>query len=129
MCKGLNATLARETAFSLAHYNTYRFLKDDFFMSTFNVDSTFIPAFLAGAFAITLSQPLEVIRSKVSLNSQISMSDCAKRIWAGQGWRGFFIGFIPRFCRKPINSGICWTVIESIKEYWALRKNPHLLTL
>jgi hypothetical protein len=67
MCKGFNATLVRESVFSLIHYNAYRFLKDDIFNRALGIDSAFYPAFLAGALAITLSQPFEVIRSKVSL--------------------------------------------------------------
>ena len=116
MCKGLKATLARETIFSMVHYNMYRFLKDDLFLEKMKIDATFLPAFLAGAFAITVSQPLEVVRSMVSFTGQISMTECIRSIWMNQGWRGFFVGFIPRLCRKPINSGICWTIMESVKE-------------
>jgi hypothetical protein len=32
-----------------------------------------------------------------------------------QGWKGFFIGFLPRLLRKPINSGICWSILETVK--------------
>ena len=118
MVKGLKATLARETLYSLVHYNSYRFLKDEIFMEKMKIDTTFIPAFLAGTFAITISQPLEVIRSLVSFRGSISMNECARSIWTSNGWRGFFIGFLPRLCRKPINSGICWTILESVKEAW-----------
>ena len=117
MCKGLKATLARETLFSLVHYNSYRFLKDDIFMHKFNMDTAFFPAFLAGVFAISVSQPLEVVRSMVSFKGEITMTECFQKVWAKQGWRGFFVGFIPRMCRKPINSGICWTIMETVKEY------------
>lgn len=67
MMKGFNATLIRESVFSLIHYNAYRFLKDDIFKTALGIDSAFTPAFLAGALAITISQPFEVLRSKVSL--------------------------------------------------------------
>ena len=112
---GLNATLVRELVYSLLHYNTYRFLKDDVLMTGFNIDSAFIPAFFAGTLAITLSQPFEVIRSKVSTNKNITMIECCKRVFLEQGWRGYFIGYLPRLCRKPINSGICWTLLETFK--------------
>ena len=61
-------------------------------------------------------QPLEVIRSLVSFKGSITMSECIRSVWLNKGWRGFFIGFVPRLCRKPINSGICWTILESVKE-------------
>lgn len=57
LCKGLNATLVRESIYSLLHYTTYRFLKDDIFKSTLGVETAFAPAFLAGAVAISFSQP------------------------------------------------------------------------
>ena len=55
--KGLNATLVRESVYSLLHYTTYRFLKDEVFYSMLGIDSNFIPAFLAGTMAISFSQP------------------------------------------------------------------------
>lgn len=109
--KGLNATLARELVYSLLHYNSYRFLKDDILMAKFNIDSAFISAFFAGMIAITLSQPLDVIRSKVSTNKNLTMIECGRKIILEQGWKGYFTGYIPRLCRKPINSGICWTLL------------------
>lgn len=80
-------------------------------MSKMNIDSAFISAFFAGIIAITLSQPFEVIRSKVSINKNLKMMECGKRIFYEQGWKGYFVGYIPRLCRKPINSGICWMLL------------------
>jgi len=37
-------------------------------MEKFQTKSAFIPAFLAGVVAITISQPFEVIRSKIALS-------------------------------------------------------------
>lgn len=47
----------REGAYTLFHYNTYRYLKDDIFRDQMNTNATFIPAFVAGLVAITVSQP------------------------------------------------------------------------
>ena len=85
-------------------------------MNKFNIDSAFVPAFFAGTMAITLSQPLEVIRSKVSINGNLLIGECWKEILREHGWKGFFSGFLPRLCRKPINSGICWGLLEGLKE-------------
>lgn len=57
MLKGFNATFVRQSVFSLVHYNTYRFLKDDIFKTALGIDTAFWPAFLAGTLAITMSQP------------------------------------------------------------------------
>lgn len=114
ICKGLNATLVRESIYSLLHYTTYRFLKDEIFSAGLGINSNFIPAFLAGTVAISFSQPFEVIRSRVSTGFGISITECSSQIWHNQGWRGFYMGFIPRLLRKPINSGICWTVLENL---------------
>jgi hypothetical protein len=28
------------------------------------------------------------------------------------------VGFVPRLCRKPINSGICWSILETVNNQW-----------
>lgn len=55
--QGLGTSIARETLYTLFHYNTYRFLKDDFLMAKYQQEFTFIPAFFAGVVALTASQP------------------------------------------------------------------------
>jgi uncharacterized membrane protein YjdF len=65
--KGIGSTMAREGFYSLFHYNTYRLLKDDIFLGEMGIESTFMPAFFAAVVAITISQPFEVIRSKIAL--------------------------------------------------------------
>lgn len=98
--------------YTFFHYNTYRLLKDDVFYGLYGKDWTFIPAFFAGVVAITVSQPFEVIRSKISLSKcNEPIGNLVQQLARG-GWRGFFVGYLPRLCRKPINSGICWTVLE-----------------
>ena len=57
LTKGLNVTLIREGSYSLIHYNTYRYIKDEILMNQFGIDSAFFPAFLSGILAITISQP------------------------------------------------------------------------
>jgi hypothetical protein len=82
-------------------------------MNSFHTHSTFIPAFVAGVVAITVSQPFEVIRSQISLRKfNGSVLKFAGKQWRELGIRGFFIGFLPRLLRKPINSGICWSFLE-----------------
>lgn len=66
--RGLGSSLMREGIYTLFHYNTYRFLKDDIFKTKLNSKATFVPAFVAGVVAITVSQPFEVLRSQISLN-------------------------------------------------------------
>ena len=68
LTKGLGSSIAREGLYTLFHYSTYRYLKDTVFNDTFNLQTTFFPSFFAGVVAITVSQPLEVIRNQVSLN-------------------------------------------------------------
>ena len=115
--KGIGSTLAREGFYSLFHYNTYRLLKDDIFMNELGIETTFIPAFFAGVVAITMSQPFEVLRSKVALaKDSTSIKKIFMEIWRANGWKSFFIGYLPRLMRKPINSGICWTIIENGKK-------------
>jgi len=51
----------------------------------------------------------------ISLEKNLKIADCARIILLKHGWKGFFIGYMPRLFRKPINSGICWTVLETVK--------------
>jgi predicted thioredoxin/glutaredoxin len=55
--RGLGSSLVRESIYTFFHYNTFRFLKDTVLMDHYNTNSTFIPAFVAGVVAITMSQP------------------------------------------------------------------------
>ena len=55
--RGLGSSIVREMFYTLFHYNTYRFLKDDVAKNRIKSDSTFIPAFIAGVVAITASHP------------------------------------------------------------------------
>lgn len=81
------------------------------------IETTFVPAFFAGIVAITMSQPFEVIRSKVALaKGTTSLNKIYMEIWKTNGWRSFFHGYLPRLMRKPINSGICWTIMENVKK-------------
>jgi solute carrier family 25 protein 38 len=67
---------------------------------------------VAGIVAITVSQPFEVLRSQISLNKiKEPLLIFLRNYMREQGFRGFFIGFLPRLVRKPINSGICWSVL------------------
>jgi hypothetical protein len=64
-----------------------------------------------------MSQPFEVIRSKVALaKDSTTLSKLFMETWKVNGWRSFFIGYLPRLMRKPINSGICWTIMENVKQ-------------
>ena len=95
------------------HYTTYRYLKDTVFLETFNIETTFLPSFIAGVVAITVSQPLEVIRNHVSLNNlNGSLIDFLGKYTRQYGWKGYFYGFVPRLIRKPVNSGISWSFYE-----------------
>lgn len=116
LTKGLGITLLREGSYSLIHYNAYRYTKDEILSERLGINSTFVPAFIAGIMAITISQPFEVLRSKISLSStRISMMDCLRAQMSTCGWRGLFTGYLPRLLRKPINSGVSWTIIESLR--------------
>ena len=104
--------MAREGFYTLFHYNTYRFLKDDLFLAQLQTEATFLPAFVAGVIAITVSQPFEVLRSQISLSkSNESALSIASRYMRQTGVRGCFLGYVPRLIRKPINSGICWSIL------------------
>jgi hypothetical protein len=77
-----------------------------------NKQATFVSAFVAGIVAITVSQPLEVLRNQISLKKiEDPILKFAVNHFKLYGIRGYFIGFLPRLLRKPINSGICWTVV------------------
>jgi hypothetical protein len=55
--RGLGTSLMREGIYTVFHYNIYRYLKDDIFKAKLNSNATFVPSFVAGVVAITVSQP------------------------------------------------------------------------
>ena len=115
--RGLGSSLVREGIYTFFHYNTFRFLKDSVMRDHYSTESTFIPAFVAGIVAITVSQPFEVIRSQVSLNRlNESIFNFSIKYFRQHGIKGYFYGFLPRLLRKPINSGICWTIYEALHQ-------------
>ena len=117
MSRGLGITLVRGTVYSLIHYNTYRYVKDDIFNDVLKINSAFFPAFIAGFTAIFISQPLEVFRCIVSLKSTAAKSnrELATSYYRLHGSRALFLGFLPRLLRKPLNSGISWGILEYVK--------------
>ena len=114
LSRGLGITLARGIVYAVIHYNIYRFLKDDIFEKKLGVQSAFVPSFLAGFVAIIASQPLEVLRSIVSLKKNYGDSNrtLIKEFLTKHRSRGLFFGLLPRLLRKPLNSGISWGIME-----------------
>ena len=40
--------------------------------------------------------------------------DCARKIWAAQGWRGFTRGLTPTLIRSPFVNGATFAVFELV---------------
>jgi len=58
--------ISREIIYSVFHYNSYRYLREV-------IDIKFLPPFIAGVFAMIISQPFEVIRNRIMIkNTNIS---------------------------------------------------------
>ena len=102
--------------YTLFHYNTYRYLKDEAIPYYLNIKTTFLAAFMAGLIATTASQPFEVLRNQMSIkNPQPPLLTLIVDHYHQFGYRAYFAGFLPRVIRKPINSGICWSLFDLLK--------------
>ena len=79
-----------------------------------------VSSIIANIISCTVTHPLDLIRTRLffkyhntdaNQNYNGIMQGFSK-IYASDGYRGFFIGLTPRIIRKGLGSIICWTFYE-----------------
>ncbi|CAG9818712.1 unnamed protein product [Phaedon cochleariae] len=106
--RGFGSTVMREIPFSAIQFPILEYLK----MTYRNVFKNNIPleswevavcGFIAGGFSAAVTTPLDVVKTrimladrKLAMSGEITFGNTMKSIYAANGFKGLFAGFIPR---------------------------------
>ena len=72
---------------------------------------------LSGATSVMGNNPIDVVKTRVQNNGNLSAFQAAKSIWQTHGIRGFYKGVAPRLNRVTIECAIGFAIFEFIKDY------------
>jgi solute carrier family 25 protein 38 len=115
--KGLSPTLLRDINYSGIHYMIYSKLKSSFNDQVGNSKIIACCALLSSTFACFVTQPADVIRTRMQLQplEYYSFNETMKKIYFQEGFISFFNGFIPRSTRRILITVFSWTIFEKVK--------------
>ena len=115
--KGLSPTLLRDINYSGIHYMIYSILKKSFGNENENISKTAICALFSSTFASFITQPPDVVRTRMQLQpfKYQSLNQTVKKIYYDEGISSFFTGFIPRSTRRILITVLSWTIFEKMK--------------
>lgn len=104
----------------LSMYDQYKFLLLTHMSAVFqdNLLTHFTSSLLAGATATTLTQPLDVMKTRMmnaSPGEYKSIADCATSIFRTAGPIGFFKGYIPAFVRLAPHTILMFVFFEQFR--------------
>lgn len=105
----------------LSMYDQYKLLLLTYIPSIFedNLLTHFTSSFFAGATATTLTQPLDVMKTRM-MNAKPgeykSVGHCASTIYKSSGLFGFFKGFVPAFVRLGPHTILMFIFFEQFRQ-------------
>lgn len=117
---GLLATVARDAPFSGIYFMFYTRIKGlakyELRSPELNPAETFVCGALAGVFASILTQPADVVKTRLQLypHKFTGNGDAVSSILKADGVTGLFKGIVPRTLRKTLMAALSWTVYEQI---------------
>ncbi|KOX67794.1 Solute carrier family 25 member 38 [Melipona quadrifasciata] len=119
LSSGLVPTLLRDAPYSglyLTFYTQLRtiFTKADLPYTKSSVPLHFSCGILAGIFASIVTQPADVIKTKMQLypDEFKNIRNAALRVYEKYGILGYFKGIVPRMLRRTLVTAMAWTVYE-----------------
>ena len=122
--RGLLPTVIREVPYSSLGYGFYekyiQILKEYTGRDRTDPIVTFISGSLAGFSATLITQPFDVLKTKI-IYQRVSGGDCTSMrnaiasIYKEDGILGFQRGIVARLCRRFFSFPLVWTVYEQIK--------------
>ncbi|CAL1264859.1 unnamed protein product [Larinioides sclopetarius] len=124
---GLIPTLLRDAPFSGIYLMFYTQTKKMVPLSIrenfLNAPINFSCGVLSGIFASALTQPADVIKTKMQLYPQKynTVPVAVTLVFKDNGVRGFFIGMVPRVVRRTLMAAMAWTVYEQVIRYAGLK--------
>ena len=117
---GLTATLMRDVPFSALYLMFYTEIKKKL-RDTGNVNMTmplthFSCGIVAGCFASIVTQPADVIKTKMQLfpDRFSRVHQCIFYVYKTYGPAGYFKGLVPRTLRRTLMAALAWTVYEQM---------------
>jgi solute carrier family 25, member 38 len=123
---GLIPTLIRDAPFSGIYYTFYNSFKgmmeSELSQSIipFSPVRNFLVGISAGAIATMITQPADVIRTRMQLSSTHEKSlngfqllvKTSKHLIQTEGFSGLFIGGVARITKRAVSTAITWTIFE-----------------
>jgi len=123
--KGLRVLLTKEVPTAAIFYPVYELNKKFIKSLGYNTQvQSSVSAFSANTILTLLNNPLDVIRTRLQyLHYSHNQNHDYKGVFSGlkkliqtEGYRGYFVGVIPRLLKRTMGSSIAWTVYETLKE-------------
>lgn len=124
---GLMPTLMRDTPFSGIYLMFYTKLKNSISNDLLNGDLQapiqFSCGITAGILASIVTQPADVIKTKMQLYPQVypDIRSVAFTLHKKYGFKGYFKGLMPRMLRRTLMAAMAWTVYEQAIRKMGLR--------
>jgi len=118
LTRGLGATLVRDVPFSGLYLMFYEHLKNVTpadANQTHGSSAHFICGMTAGVLASLVTQPADVIKTRLQLSPDTkSVTTVIGQIYRQQGLVGFTSGLVPRSLRRTLMAALAWTVYEKM---------------
>ncbi|XP_029043331.1 mitochondrial glycine transporter-like isoform X2 [Osmia bicornis bicornis] len=128
LSRGLVPTLLRDAPFSGLYLMFYTQLKSIAIEADSLCDKSLVPVhfscgILAGIFASIVTQPADVIKTKIQLypNEFNGVRNSVFRIYEKYGVLGYFKGIVPRMLRRTLVTAMAWTVYEEVTKTIGLK--------
>jgi len=109
LCRGLFPTLVRDVPFSALYLASYEALK-----SCTTSSNHFVSALGAGLMASLITQPADVVKTRMQLCSRESpkLGETIVSLYRERGLAAFCVGLAPRMVRRTVMAAMAWTVYE-----------------
>ncbi|XP_067005836.1 mitochondrial glycine transporter A [Anabrus simplex] len=120
LCCGLLPTLVRDAPFSGLYLMFYteskKMIPQDWWNSSLSAPIHFSCGLTAGLLASVVTQPADVLKTKMQLYPNKFGGIYSVIIYVHQkyGIRGYFKGLVPRMLRRTLMAAMAWTVYEQI---------------
>ena len=118
--------IAPETAIKFYAYETVKSLINEN-SSQLTIGQRFFAGSMAGSIAQTAIYPLEVVKTRLAIartNQYAGFWDCISIIFAREGIKGFFKGWVPNMLGILPYAGIDLTIYETSKNEYLKRYHP-----
>ncbi|GIZ00527.1 mitochondrial glycine transporter [Caerostris extrusa] len=124
---GLVPTLMRDAPFSGIYLMFYtqakKMVPSSMHEHVLIVPINFSCGIIAGILASAITQPADVIKTKMQLYPQRynTVPIAVTLVFKDSGVKGFFVGMVPRVLRRTLMAAMAWTVYEQVISFAKLK--------